>query len=208
MALEQFERNEQLATGDVNGERLEQSGNRVGDAGVARERRDAFSGSPEDARRQRDQAAGYTFAIAFQLGQRPHRFIVEIEAARIDHGHKAMRRQRIPCHGRPQCRRHRICIDLAAAGSDEHIAPPLQPDFPRQRLARRFAHARDLQVEGIQRTERAAVLGRREQGREIAVLVGRPNQRLAMAECIVHARVMPREPGRLACGAGNCALTL
>ena len=67
-----------------------------------------------------------------------------------------------------------------------HIAPPLQADLARHRLARAVAHARDLGIEGIEREQRPALVGRREQRREEAILVGRADQRLAMTIVRVH----------------------
>jgi hypothetical protein len=42
----------------------------------------------------------------------------------------------------------RIALDAAMAGAFQHVGPPLQPHFARQRLADLLAHARDLDVEG------------------------------------------------------------
>ena len=43
------------------------------------------------------------------------------------------------------------------AGARQHVAPPLQADFAGQRLADLLADARDLDIEGIQRQQRAAL---------------------------------------------------
>ncbi len=76
---------------------------------------------------------------------------------------------------------------LARALARKHLAPPLQPDFARHRLARQLAHARNLDVEGIERKQRAAMLCRREQRREKAILVGLAHQRFAMVEDLFHS---------------------
>ncbi len=68
----------------------------------------------------------------------------------------------------------------------QHVAPPLQADFAGQRLARHLAHARHLDVEGIERMQRAAMFRRREQRGEKAVAIGRPDQLGAIGECILH----------------------
>ncbi len=71
-----------------------------------------------------------------------------------------------------QRRRDRVRGRLAGPLAVEYVAPPLQPDFARHRLARPVAHPGDLAVERIKREKRTALLGGREQGREKAILVG------------------------------------
>jgi hypothetical protein len=72
---------------------------------------------------------------------------------------------------RQERRRNRISFRLLTAPAIEHIGPPLQADFARQRFARQFAHPRNLDVEGIERGKRAAFSRRREQRREITVTI-------------------------------------
>ena len=59
--------------------------------------------------------------------------------------------------------RNRIALDAAVAGAGEHVGPPLQPHFAGQRLAHLLAHAGNLDIEGVERQQRAALLGRHEQ---------------------------------------------
>ena len=66
-------------------------------------------------------------------------------------------RDRIEKRSRDWIGRH-----LAPALPFQHITPPLQPDFARQRLARCIAHAGDLARESIKRIEMLARRRRRE----------------------------------------------
>ncbi len=63
--------------------------------------------------------------------------------------------------------------DLAPAHTAQHVAPPLQPDFPRYGLANDLTHAGDFHVEGVERDQRVPMLGGGKQGGEKAVLVRR-----------------------------------
>ena len=76
------------------------------------------------------------------------------------------------------------CDRLANAA--QHIAPPLQADFTGHRLAGKLPRARDLEVERVERVERAAVSLGRKQRRQEAVLVAGPHQFLAMIESVRH----------------------
>ena len=49
------------------------------------------------------------------------------------------------------------------AGAGQHVGPPLQPHFARQRLADLLAHPGNLDIEGVERQQRAALRGRHEQ---------------------------------------------
>ena len=53
--------------------------------------------------------------------------------------------------------RDRIALDAAMARAFQHVGPPLQPHFARQRLADLLAHARYLDIEGVNRQQRAAL---------------------------------------------------
>ena len=75
---------------------------------------------------------------------------------------------------------------LAPRIARESIAPPLQADLARQRLAGKLAHARDFAVEGIERIEMPPPLRRRKQRGEEPVLVGGAHHRLAMGIGILH----------------------
>ena len=181
MTLEDFERHEELAAPGVDRKGLEKPRHRRAETGMMDERADVrLAAGIENPRRQRDQVRGHAAGVAFEIGERRHRIVVEIEPARRDQRIEPLHRQLVARNGRAQRRRHRMRPDLAAALAVEHIAPPLQPDLAGQRIANDLAHARDLQVEGIERKQRAAMLGRRKQRGEKAVPVRRAHQRLAM----------------------------
>ncbi len=74
----------------------------------------------------------------------------------------------------------------------EHVAPPLQPDFARQRLARRVTHACHLDIEGKKRMKRAAQVRRRKECRDIAIAIASPDQLGAIGECILHCGKLNR----------------
>jgi len=70
-----------------------------------------------------------------------------------------------------------MACDVAAA---QAIMPPLQANFPRQRLVRNLTDARDLKVERIECEQMRPLLGRRKQRRDKPILVRCTHQRLAM----------------------------
>src|SRR5258707_1356521 len=86
-----------------------------------------------------------------RTSERAHRVVVEIEPARRDERLEPLQRQLVARDGREQRRRHRVRLDLAAAGAAQDVAPPLQTDLTRERLAHDLTHPRDLDIEGIQR---------------------------------------------------------
>src|SRR3981081_1397284 len=59
--------------------------------------------------------------------------------------------------------RNRIALDTAMAYAREHVGPPLQAHFTRQRLAHLLAHTGNFEVEGIYRQQRSALSNRHEQ---------------------------------------------
>ena len=149
-----------------------------------------MSSPSENAGRELDERRRGGARIVVEIGQPAHRIVVEIEAARRDQAGQQLGRQPVARHRREQGRRHRVGLDVAGGFAGDRIAPPLQPDLAGQRLVNDLAHPRDLDIEGIERIERAAMLGRSEQGGEKAILVGRAHQRLAMGECILHGATL------------------
>jgi len=169
-----FERDEELAARAMDRKRREQSGKRMGKTGVVAQRADIrLAAGSENLRRERDEARGGAVSIGFEIGKRRHRFVVEIEPARLDQRLEWLPRQPVARHACKQRRRHRMRRDLAPARAIEDVAPPLQADFPCDRLANDLAHAGDFHVEGIERKQRVPMLGGRKQGGEKAVLVRR-----------------------------------
>src|SRR3954449_7504246 len=70
--------------------------------------------------------------------------------------------------GAEKLRRYRIALGAAMNLARQHVGPPLQADFTGQGLTYLVADADDLDIEGIERQQRAALGSRREQGRGIA----------------------------------------
>ena len=86
----------------------------------------------------------------------------------LDQARQHLDRQ-IPCPDRPhQLGGDRIAFGAAMGVAGEHVAPPLQPDFAGQGLRDLVAHPRDLDVESIEREQRAANIGGHENRRGIA----------------------------------------
>ena len=82
----------------------------------------------------------------------------------------------------------RLSATSAQTRAADDLAPPLQADFARHGLARQFAHARDFEIEGIERVQMPSPVGGREQRCEPAVLVARAHQIFAMGERVRHGR--------------------
>ena len=132
MALQHLERNEQLAARGMDGKR--QSSPAIAWARPAWRRARRCSGARAPSRICAASAIRLheaPSAIGLELGERRHRLVVEIEAARIDQRREPLRRQPVAGDGRGQRRRDRMGRDLAAPVAAEHIAPPLQPDLAR-----------------------------------------------------------------------------
>ena len=115
-----------------------------------------------------------------------HRLIVEIEAVRFDQISELYRGRR--------CRAN--VASSAAATGFAAASPARSPSSTSRHHCSRIspgigsrARSRtrdDLDVEGIEREQRAALVGRREQRREIAVAVGFAHQRRAILKVLVH----------------------
>ena len=186
MARQHFDRHIELTPGGMKRKGAQQPCNRVGDAGRSRD----FVGiCAQNLGRQRNQCRGRLDRIGVEIGERRHRIVVEIEQARLDEIAKRGNRKVMTFDRLQQRRRDRIGGRLPAPLPTQHVDPPLQADFARQRLTRNVAHARHFGIEGIEGIERAAMLGRCEQGGEEAVLVRRADQLLAMGEGILHGRL-------------------
>src|SRR5262249_1231783 len=153
-----------------------------GEGGAGRAGARAGMEGGENPWRKYDNPRRCALRIRFKIDQAAHRLVVEIEPARIEQRLKWFQRQLIARDGCEQRRRDR----MALAAALERVAPPLQPDLPRQRLVRPLAHAGDFQIERVERKKRVAMLGGSKQGGEKAVLVRRPDEPLAMGKCILH----------------------
>src|SRR5262249_12939067 len=79
-----LKRNIKLAARGMGWKRREQSGKRMGKSGVMAQRADIrLAAGSENLRRERDEARGGAVGIGFEIGKRRHRFVVEIEPARL-----------------------------------------------------------------------------------------------------------------------------
>ena len=103
---------------------------------------------------------------------------------RFDHGDQPSRRKPMALDSSQQRRGDRIGARFAGAFAGDHVAPPLQPNFSRQRLVRDLAHSRYFGVESIERVEPVALVGGGKQRGNEAVPVGLPYQLGAMGEFI------------------------
>src|SRR5437879_317900 len=81
-----------------------------------------------------------------------------------------------------QGRGYWISANPAPILSAQDLSPPFKPDLAGERIAHHLADARNLEVEGIEREERATTFGRREQGAEETLLVAGTDKRLTMRE--------------------------
>ena len=104
-----------------------------------------------------------------------------------------------------QRHRHLVAAGGLAGVSRLHdLAPPLQADAAQHGLAHRLGDARDLVVEGDEREQRLAAGGGREQGGEVAVVVGRPRERADGRERGGHSG--PSPPRRAFARRGRCPI--
>jgi hypothetical protein len=185
VALEGLDRHIKLSARGMLGKRLEQSAQRISDAGGIRHvvwRRAAI----EDPRRHAEQGRCRCAPIGLELAHRHDRIVVKVARARIDQGVKrsdrqAAARDRVQERGRDRIRRR-----VAGRPAAQRVAPPLQPDLARQRLVRDLPDARDFDVEPIEREKMRTPVGRRKQAGQEAVLVRLPHQRLAMGISVLH----------------------
>jgi hypothetical protein len=133
-----------------------------------------------------DQGRRRLQGVAFEIRHARHRLVVEIERTRVDQVEQNPRRQPVAHRHVAERRRDRIGIDVTPAGAAQRVTPPLQPDLARHRFAGELPCARHLEIEGIDRVERAAIFLRREQRGEEAILVARAHEFLAMVEGVRH----------------------
>ncbi len=170
-----------LPLGRMPGEGAHQPRQRIGDAGIARGRRAAgIAAIGQDDRGQPHQRARGLAGIALEVAQRRHRVVIEVEDARLDQPRQRRDRQAIARDRVEQRGGDGVPLRLAAGLPFEQVAPPLHPDFARQRLADEGADAGDLEAEGIERKQRRALrFGRIEAG-DVAVVVLLAHQRGAM----------------------------
>jgi hypothetical protein len=133
-------------------------------------------GRPEDQQgglNDRRRAALELPLQRFEIGGRR---ILELALARVDRRVQAGADAGSCAQDAADRLRDRLRRRPAARGRVERVPPPLQPDQARDRLTDQVADLADLVVEGVEREQRLARRSGREQGREIAVLSGVPDQ--------------------------------
>jgi hypothetical protein len=80
-----FEGKENLAARRMDRKRRKQPSKGMRQAGMITEHADIrLLASHQDLPRERDQARGGAVRIGLEIGQRPHRLVVEVEPARLD----------------------------------------------------------------------------------------------------------------------------
>jgi len=161
---QQVERHEELAAREIPRKAAQALRHAAGDSGRPGGGGDRIGvvRGLKNLRRQCEQGPGSALRIGVEIGKARHRVIVEIERMGIDQRDKRPRRQGVRRDRIEKRSRDRIGRHFAPALPSEHITPPLQPDFARQRFARCIAHAGDLAREGIKRVEMLARRRRRE----------------------------------------------
>ncbi len=129
-------------------------------------------GGPERLQREEQQRRRGALGIIDQRREIGGRRIGKVQLSRIDDPVEMRARQ--PARSD---RRDERLYDLvppgwrSGIGGVHDLAPPLQPDLPEHRLGHGFPHPRDLVIEGIERKQRLAAVGRREQRGLIAIAI-------------------------------------
>ena len=126
----------------------------------------------EDHRRHLDQRRSSLAAIALEPGAAGHGIVVEVEDAGIEIVVERLFRQAVAADRRQQGLGERMACALAPGNG---VAPPLQADLARQRLAHAVTHRCDLGVECIERKQRGPLVLGRIEHRKVAVAVGGPD---------------------------------
>ncbi len=125
---------------------------------MAREVLDLGGLAATDPGAERKQRAGGIVDVAFQRRHGRHRIVVEIELVLVDQPRQPLDRQTAAADRQHQFGRHRVALDAAMAGARQHVGPPLQAHFAGQRLAYLLAYPRNLDIEGVDRQQRATPL--------------------------------------------------
>src|SRR5262245_56732961 len=86
----------------------------------------------ENSCRQRDQIGGRAARVGFELAERRHWLVMEVEPPRGNERIEPRQWQLMARDGRAQRGRYRMRLDLAAIHPVKHVAPPLQPDLASQ----------------------------------------------------------------------------
>ena len=111
----------------------------------------------KNLRRHCDQSRRGFERVVFEFSDRPHRFIIKIEAMCLEKRQHCVHRQPVAFHRIQERCGHRARHRLAVAFALKNFAPPLQPDFSRRRFTRAIPHMRDFDVKSIQCIKRSAI---------------------------------------------------
>jgi len=200
VSLQQLQGNEELATARLASKCGKPFSNGMGHTRMMRELASgrAFA-IAENLRSERHEPASDGVRIARKIGKRTHRFVVQVVPERVHKTLQLFPRESVFCDGSHQSGGDRVSLRLTRLGMQD-IAPPLQADLARQRLAHELADAGDFQIERIERKECPAMLEWRKQAGKKSVAISGANQRLTVYCCVLHeAKLSPIIAGMLAC---------
>jgi len=171
-----------LARG-MEGQRPHKARQGVGDAAVAGDlRRAGIATAGKDHRRKLEKKRRGLAGITLQIVQARHRVVIEVEAAGLDDGVEGLTRETKGFDGSHE----RPADGMAGAIAMNGVAPELQTDLAKPRLAHDIAQPGDFDIEGVERQKMLPCRFGREQIREIAVAVVVPND-LGSVIVIIHA---------------------
>ncbi len=142
------------------------------DAGYSRGPSGRHSIGSENLRCHCNQSRFGSKRVVLEFSDGPHRFVIKIEASRIEKRQHGVHRQPVALNRIQERCGYRARHRLAVAFALKHLAPPLQPDFSRRRFTRAIPHMRDFDIKGIQCIKRIAIAFRREQGCDKPIAIG------------------------------------
>ena len=140
----------------------------LGEPGMAREMIGRLRRRRRDPRGEREQRRRGLVDIAFQRRHGRHRIVVEIELVLVDQPRQRLDRQAEFADRQQQFGRDRIALDAAMAVRPPACRSTIAAAF-RPAAAGSPGRARgNLDIEGVDRQQRAALAGRHEQRRGVA----------------------------------------
>lgn len=184
----------------MEGNRPQKARQREADAGVTSRRLDPRPAGAKQRGSERHERGRSALGIAFERPKIGRRSWGEVEFPRLDQAMKRRARQLRRADRRGQTERHRVLAHGALRHLVDRIAPPLEADLAEHGLAHRLAYPRDFEVERVQRKQPIARPRRREERRQIAVMIGAPHLIAAVGGRMLssHGRarrgVMPYKP--------------
>ena len=150
---------------------------RIGGAERAAHFLGASAAHPKNFEREQDERRPGRLGIGFERAEAGRRLRPKIRLARVDEPVEMGPGEAAGANRRRQGLDHLVPAHRPAlVDRGNAVAPPLQAHLAEHRLAHHFAGARDLGVEGIERQQRVARLGGREQRGQEPVAVARPHE--------------------------------